>query len=238
MATFLTDGTVPDEGIFSLPKAEAEPDEVEEVEYGITVTQPFTEVDDPAAITRPSPKRYIKPMLEAGFTVRAATTATLETQPPVKTGPNAGKPRPDKEVEHLWVLAHAPGAAVLLWFKGGSFEQARVWDAAGWPTEHFHEYKPIRVVAGKDRAGKVVETEESYQRRVRAAERMADEMNATYNDGDFWVNKAPRWLDAAGRFEEWLVDLIPTFVPRAKSNKQKQATATAVELIEIGEWVG
>jgi hypothetical protein len=206
----------------------------EDVEYGVTIIEPLLKVD-PLSIGYASPKRYIVAAIGAEFDVLAARSKTLETQPPFKSGEKAGQPRPDKKADHVWVIAKHPAARFKLHFKGGSFSEAWVWDAAGWPTELWHDYTPSNGTLKQSKD----ETEKSWQQRVREETGHAERQDREYNDGEFWVNQNMRLVKTAGDLDQWFADLVPGFTVRKKPvRKPKQADLEAKELLAVGEWVG
>lgn len=214
-------------------------DEVAEEEFGVTIVEPSTEVD-PATVKAASPKRYIAAASGAGFEVKATTSKTLQTRPPFKTGKKAGEPQPNVEVTHLWIQGLVPGAAWFrLHFADNKFEDAHFWDAAGWPIELYVDYTPSALMLKRAKD----EPEWAWKERIQTLEKDVRKRDYEYNDGTFWTNRMPRKVGAAGEFEEWLADLVPGFEPRKKpvkkqTQEQMQETATAVELVEMGEWIG
>ncbi|MBG6106622.1 hypothetical protein [Frigoribacterium sp. CG_9.8] len=214
-------------------------EEEPEGEPGITVVEPMTEVE-PTSVTATSPKRYIAPALGAGFEVKCGTSKTLETRPAFKGGAKAGDTRPDIEVTHLWIQGWVPQAAWFrLHFKNNRFEEAMVWDVAGWPTELQSDYAPSALIGKRVKD----EPEWAWKERMQKLDKDVHNRDYDYNDGEFWLNHQPRSVKVAGELEEWLADLIPGFEPRKKpvkkvTQEEKQATATAVELIEMGTWIG
>lgn len=210
-------------------------DEPEDLEDGIVVTQALQELD-PATIKRASPKRYIAVVTGAGFEVRAATTRTFERGTVFKSGEKTGQRRSDKEVEWLWIIARAGQVAKFkLCFAGGSFDHGWVWDAAGWPVEPWADYSPSADALRQRKD----EPDWAWQQRVAEIQQRAREMDAEYNDGTVYIKRDLRLVNASGQFEEWLADLVPGFEPRKTAAKKKdQSEATAVDLIEMGEWTG
>lgn len=204
-------------------------------EPSITLVQEMTEVA-PESIKRASAKRYITAALSAGFQVRAGVTKTLEHRAPFKSGENAGKARPDIETEHLWVLARVPRRARFkLHFKGGSFSEGWVWDAAGWPVELYYDYTPASTASkqGKD------ETEKSWKQRTEKLRQDVERREYEYNDGEFWTNQNMRLVTVGADLDEWMADLVPGFTVRRRATKAAEPVpATAEELMTGMEWVG
>lgn len=201
-------------------------------EPSITLVQEMTEVA-PESIKRASAKRYITAALSAGFEVRCGITKTLEHRAPFKSGDNSGKPRPDIETEHLWVVARVPRRARFkLHFKGGSFSEGWVWDAAGWPVELWYDYTPTANDI-KQGAG---ETDKSWKQRTAELQRSVERRDATYNDGEFWTNQNMRLVATAGDLDEWMADLVPGFTVRKK--KTQAEVDDAFSQITEGVWIG
>jgi hypothetical protein len=209
-------------------------DEAEVEEPAITVVLPMTEV--PAeSVKKLSAKRYITAALSAGFEVRCAITQTVEARKPFVSGENAGKPRPDVETEHLWVLGNAPKAARFkLHFKGGSFSEGWVWDAAGWPTELWYDY----AVGARERKQVKDEPAWAWKDRLERLDADIQRRGYEYNDRAFWTNLNPRLVTTAAALDEWMADLVPGFTVRKKAEKTVAAPLTAVEELQIGEWIG
>lgn len=215
-----------------------EPEELEsEDEFGVTLLEAYAEVDLDA-IKAASPKRYIGAARAGGFAhVQAGISRTLEKRPPFKGGKSAGDSRPDVEVEHLWLRAWTEKAAYFcIHFQGNRFADATVWDAVGWPKELWVDYAP----SARDLAQFKDEPAKMWQSRAQSTKDRARDRSFNYNDGEFWTDPNPRSVSATAEFELWLADMVPSFEPRKKpvSKKQKQASATAVELIQAGEWFG
>ena len=209
--------------------------EPEEPEYALIITEPFTRIHDLSTITSKSPKRYITELAALPI-MQAATSRTLQERAPFKTGARAGQAQAPLDVKHLWLYAGVPGLfGFIAHWKGGSFESVRVRDAVGWPTQIWSNYEPNarQLKRQKD------EPEKAYAARVDELWKRAREMEYLYN-GDEWINYGERYLDSVQAFEEWLADLVPGFVAKEKTvtKKQAQASADAVELIEMGEWIG
>jgi hypothetical protein len=205
-----------------------------EADAVVQITKPMFAVD-PATITNVSPKKYITAALGAGFEVKAGTTETSERRPTFQSGPNLGEARPDILKSHLWVEGRAKGASFSLHFVNNRFAEGRVWDAAGWPTELWADYKPSAIALKRTKD----EPMKMFTIRMQDQERELARRNDEYNDGEFWVNSAPRLVSTGMALDEWMADMIPGFETRKKAVRKKdvQASATAVELIEIGEWV-
>lgn len=187
----------------------------------VEVVQEWAPVD-PDTIVRRSPKRVIRACRLAGFTVEAATTRTFERGKTYKSGQKAGQKTPDKEVEHLWVRGRVPGVAGFLAFyvDGGRFESAFVWDAAGWPRELWADYEPDHV----ERSAKGWSKERG--------EAEAARLSGEYNDGEFWVDHAPRLVSKGSEFDEWLGDLIPGFnSPAKKATKIAKHEGESMEVL-------
>jgi hypothetical protein len=222
-----------------MPTSHTEESGVElEEDFELNVVDKFTPVDDMDSITAASPKRYVTAARLGGFAViQAGTSRTVQRQAPFKSGKNAGETKPDRELNHLWLTAGTKGMAVFtVHFVDNRFESAIVWDAAGWPKELWADYTP----SGRALARMKEEPQKPFDARVDGLKQRGLQQGSDYNDGEFWVDKRPRSLGAASAFEEWLADLVPGFEPRKKpaSKKQQQATATVVELTDIGEWIG
>lgn len=195
-------------------------DGAEEVEE-IIVVRPGATVD-PASITRASPKKLIKAALAAGFEVFAAESETLKPGLPFKSGSRLGEKRPDKAETHLIVNGRLRGlAAFSATYLGGSFKGAFVWDTAGWPTELYFDYAPT--------AEKKKDIGEA------AALRQSAILDATYNDGEFFVNTGKRLVTTATDFEEWLADVMPGFTPRKKKESVDPDVVLTAPL-QSGEW--
>ena len=204
-------------------------------EASITIAQTMTEVA-PELVKRASAKRYITAALSAGFEVRCGITKTVEHRAPFKSVENAGKPRPDVEAEHLWIIARVPRRARFkLHFKGGSFSEGWVWDAAGWPTELWYDYTP----SANDIRQSKDETEKSWKQRTAELQRDVERREATYNDGEFWTNQNMRLVTTSGDLDEWMADLVPGFTVRKKAVRMSQAEVDEQfsQLVE-GEWIG
>lgn len=190
---------------------------------------------EPESVVSRSPKRYIQAALSAGFEVRCGTTKTFEEGAVFKGGVRAGEKRPDKEIIHLWVEGRVDKAAAFrLHFLGGTFSEAWIWDAAGWPTELYFDYAPSANEL-KQRPG---EPDKWWRKRHGEVTAAAERQDREYNDGAFWADRAPREVDTAGELDDWLADLVPGFEPRKPAVKKTDTPATAEELIEMGEWNG
>lgn len=213
-----------------------EPVEVEEEEFALVITEPFKLIDLDG-VTAASPKRYIAAARLGEFPIlRAGTSRTVQKRAPFKTGKRAGDPQSDVDVKHLWLFAGMVGAmGFLAHFKDNRFESATVWNVGGWPTEPWTDYNPNAAQLKRQKD----EPEKAYVSRVGDLRMRAWEMDQAYNESFTWMNKSPRPLESAAEFEEWLGFMVKGFVPREKAEpKKKQAEATAVDLIEIGEWNG
>ena len=90
----------------------------------------------------------------------------------------------------------------------GSFDYALVVDPVGVPRELRAKYKPIKQDRGK------YETAKSFQRRVTDAQKVADEMTASYNDGSVDFQHRPMFT-VAREFDSWLAEWR-SFVPTTK----------------------
>lgn len=215
-----------------------EPEATEEAEeFGITIVQSYTPIELDA-ITAASPKRYAKIAREAGFSnVQAGISRTLQKRAPFKSGPRAGEPQPDVEVEHLWLRAWTKNFAYFcMHFTNNRFADAIVWDAIGWPRELWANYEP----SARDLAQAKDEPKKTHEARVALVKERARERSFLYNTGESWIDRMPRPISMGAEFEQWLSDLVPDFEPRKRpeSKKKQQVSATAVELIEQGEWIG
>jgi hypothetical protein len=58
------------------------------------------------------------------------------------------------------------------------------------------------------------------------------------SDGEFWVNPSPRWVTTALDWEEWLGDLVPSFVPKKRPapRAKKEDNASLEALLEQETW--
>lgn len=211
-----------------------EEEDLAEEDFNIQIVEPFTLVDV-STIAAKSPLRYINAVKQA-WTVKAAISRTLQAQAPAKTGAKAGEPKPDKDIQHLWLFCYIKGVAgFIAHWEGTLFKGAQVWDVAGWPMELWAKYEPKHYETTRNKD----EPERPFQERVRKLRQRADRMDAEYNDGEFWVNHRPRFIKPAIDFEEWLADLVPSFTPKKRPEKKPtQAEATVSDLLEIGEWTG
>lgn len=204
-------------------------------EYGVTIVEPLYEVE-PTEIRNASPKRYITAALSAEFEVRAAKSVTLEKQAPFKSGDRAGQPRADRAQEHLWVLGRVKERARFkIYFIDNRFDVAWVWDAAGWPTELGYDYE----VGALERKQWKDEPEWAWRERISRLNDDIRRREATYNDGEYWVNPGTRMVTTGEALDDWFADLVPDFTRRKKAvRKPKQSELDATELLAVGEWVG
>lgn len=191
----------------------------------VTVTQPAQEVD-PLGIRRAGPKKVIVAAVAAGFTVRAAESASITKGKQYKTGANAGQFRADKEQTHLYVTGVLQGLAAfsVSYLNGGLFQDAHVWDVAGWPTELRFDYTPT--------SEKKKEVGEQ-----RAMERAAD-LDRRYNDGAEFVNRGKRLVTTVGDLHEWMADVMPDFeAPKRKTAPPPVDPDLALSApMESGSW--
>lgn len=84
-----------------LERREAE-SEVDESQYEWVISDPAREFDDPCGPLA----TYVKLLVKHGWSLaELAHSAAWRHQPPVATGENAGRERPDEHVERQWVYA-------------------------------------------------------------------------------------------------------------------------------------
>jgi hypothetical protein len=215
---------------------EIEEGQIEE-EFGFTIVEPYTpvELDSISAV---SPKRYVGIARQCGFAnTEVGTSRTLQKRAPFKSGTRAGEAQPDLEVEHIWLRAWTKGVAYFcIHFTNNRFADAMVWDAVGWPRELWTDYTP----SARDLAQAKDEPPKTWKARVDTVKERAKERSFSYNTGEFWTDPNPRSVSLGADFEQWLADMVPGFEPRkrAVSKKKQQVSATAVELLETGEWIG
>lgn len=86
----------------------------------------------------------------------------------------------------------------------GAFDYARVVDPVGLPVLLRATYEPIRQTRGE------YETDKSFQKRKDDAQKMADEMDARYNDGAITF-RHQHMFTSATPFTEWLKDWKPFY---------------------------
>lgn len=189
---------------------------------------------DPATVKNLTPKKIITAALGAGFDVKAYDYVTHEQGAPYKSGQKAGQRPKAKDLVKLSVAAKLTSVAVFVArFENGTLKSARVWDAAGWPTELYFDYSPgaIKQIAN--------EPEWAWRDRVERIESAARRMDQEYNDGETYVKTAPRTVTTLGDFEEWFADIVPTYpLRKASEPKEPETPATAEDLIMNGVWNG
>lgn len=200
----------------------------EETDEGsIRITEPSSEID-PKSITATSPKKYVKIALQGDVEIKCSTSATVQTRLPFKSGKRAGDAQPDLEVAHTWIQGRIPKlASFTVHFANNSFKDAIVWDAVGWPTELWADYSEP---APKQAKG---EPAAAWQNRCDQLEMEVMGRNYDYNDGKTWVNRAPRAVKAAGQFDDWLADLIPSFATQREEAAVKSAAAKAKKAAKL-----
>lgn len=159
------------------------------------------------------------------------------------TGASAGDLKtPAHDVDHLAMLAKHPGGRLGFyaeWIQtvtakgapGAKFVYALIVDPVGLPREMHYHYKIDK------RYGESM----GWNDEVRAEK--TTRLSIEYNDGDTALHKivtSEKAADLTAWLEEWMKMLVPGYVPkeRAASKKQKQAEATAADLLQEGEWTG
>lgn len=207
-------------------------EEVEEAEPAVVVTRSAEQVD-PKTIKRITPKKIITAALSVGFDVRAHESDTFEAGAPFKGGARQGERRPDKTITHLSVTGTIPrAAAFLVRFKDYSFSNAIVWDAAGWPTELYHDYSQSANAVRRVKD----EPEWAWRERIERLQHDAKRRSYEYNDGEMWVNHNPRLVRNATEFDEWFADLVPDYKPRARHPKKEDEVTNAI--LSGEDWIG